>query len=176
MKYRMYKAVGVLILVYLMGCSSNESDVKKPSDFTGKQVSYALVSGSEYNISGTAVFKERNDHTTQIDISLNGINGGKDLQLPVHLHLGDVSQEKANIAALLNPVDGGTGKSQTILKQLADESLVVYSDVIALNACIKIHLATNGDGANVILSAGNIGSASTNARSDNNTIAVCKSE
>jgi len=176
MKYMMYKVLGVLILGYLMGCSSNESDVKKPLDFTGNQVSYTLVSGSEYNISGTAVFKERNDHTTQINISLSGMNGGKGMQLPVHLHLGDISQEKANVAALLNPVDGGTGKSETILKQLADESTVLYKDVIALNACIKVHLATNGDGANVILSAGNIGSAA-NARLGNDTpIAVCKSE
>jgi hypothetical protein len=172
----MFKVLSVSILIYALGCSANESDVKKPSDFTGNQVTYALVSGSDYNISGTAIFKERNNHSTQIDIALNGISGGKEMQLPVHLHLGDVSQEKANVAALLNPVDGGTGKSETILKQLADESSVLYSDVIRLNACIKVHLATNGDGANIILSAGNIGSAAANARSGDATIAVCKRE
>ncbi len=177
MKSTISKLSCIIALLYLTGCSKNEPAMEKPSDFTGNEVTYALASGSAYSISGTAIFKERKDGFTTINISLNGIDGGKGAEFPVHLHFGDISKEKANVASLLQPVDGATGKSETILKQLADESSIKFSDLKALNACIKIHLSATGDGANVILSAGNVGSAVTSASTSGRlSIGICKSE
>ncbi len=86
--------------------------------------------------------KEKRDGTTQVVVKLTGTSG--ESKLPVHLHLGDISTPGADVAALLNPVNSKTGTSETILKQLADESEVTYSDLIKLDACVKIHLPDVG--------------------------------
>jgi len=169
------KALGIVLMTYAVGCSNQEQVTPKPSIYTGNEVSYALLSGSEYNVSGIATLKERNDRSTDLIISLKGVSGGS-TKFPVHLHLGDISVDQAAVAALLNSVDGKSGISTTNLRQLGDESIVSFDQLKNLNACIKIHLSDIGDGRNVILAAGNIGSAVTQANSSGRLpIGLCKS-
>lgn len=166
----MKKVIGGLVLsLFFLGCQDNDSVT---SDFTGNETVYALQAGSVYPISGTATFKEKKDGSAVILINLTGTDGNT--QHPVHLHLGNVSAPDADVAALLNSVSGTTGKSETALTMLADESEVTYADLIALGACVKIHLAESGPERDIILAAGNIGS-SASARTSGE-IAVCKSE
>lgn len=166
----MKKVIVGIIALLAFGCQ--ETDVL--SDFTGNEVVYALQAGSVYPITGTATFKEKKDGHTVIVIELTGTEGT--LQHPVHLHLGDISAADADVAALLTPVLGNTGKSETTLTQLADETVLNYEQLIDLNACIKIHLADSGPDRDIILAGGNIGSA-VNARMRGNTaFGICKSE
>ncbi|HNR73431.1 MAG: hypothetical protein UZ12_BCD005001106 [Bacteroidetes bacterium OLB12] len=161
----------VWIGLIVMGCQDGENT----SEFTGNEITYALQQSSEYEVSGTVKFKERRDGTTTVVISLTGTDGNE--KLPVHLHLGDMSEADADVAALLSPVDSKTGKSETILIQLADETTVAYANLLQLEACIKIHLADTGPGRDVILAAGNIGEAFTKSITNGRTgIGVCKSE
>jgi hypothetical protein len=81
------------------------------------------------------------------------------------------------VAALLSPVNTRTGISETVLKQLADESEVSYSDLIKLNACIKIHLSDVGPERDIILAGGNIGASMAKSIESGRTGFVpCKSE
>jgi len=166
----MKKIIGLVLGMAIFGCQDNENAI---SEFTGNEVVYSLQQGGVYVINGTVSLKEKKDGSSVVTISLNGTEG--DIQLPVHLHLGDISAPDAEVAALLNPVLGSTGKSETHLKRLANEELISFKDLIALEASIKIHLGESGPDRNVILAAGNIGTAGStpNGRSG---ISVCRSE
>lgn len=159
---------GIVLSAMFFGCQEGES----PTELTGNEMAYALEAGSEHGITGTAKFVEKKDGSTVISIKLEGTDGN--VQLPVHLHLGDVSQPDAEVAALLTPVSSATGKSQTVLTNLADGSPVTYAQLATLGACIKVHLADSGPERDIVLAAGNIGSAAS-ARTSGE-IAVCKSE
>ena len=165
----MKKIIAGLVLILFVGCQENEA-VK--TDFTGNEVVYSLQGASIFPISGTATFKERKDGNTTIVIKLTGTQGN--IEHPVHLHLGDIASPGAEIAALLNPVKGNTGKSETTFTMLADETAITYSQLIALEACIKVHLAADGPDRDTILAGGNIGELA-NARTDGE-ITPCKSE
>src|SRR4051812_8558739 len=103
------------------GCQEKET-VKKDNDYSGNESTYPLQAGSTYAVSGTVTFKERVDGTAQIVIQVSGTEGTA--RFPVHLHLGNISKDGASLAALLNPVLGSTGNSETHLTNLADESAI----------------------------------------------------
>jgi len=157
-------------LLSFAACQENES---AKSDFTGNETTYALQAGSSFDISGTVTFKEKVGGSTLAVINLTGTEGN--LEHPVHLHLGELATVGADVAALLNPVLGKTGTSETVITKLADESSITYSQIIALQACVKVHLAPAGPDRDIILAAGNIGS-SKGAISGRLDIGVCKSE
>jgi len=161
----------VVFSLLLISCQENVST----NDFTGNETTYDLPSASQYNISGVVTLKEKRDGTTLVAVKLTGTSG--ESKLPVHLHLGDISTPGADVAALLIPVNAETGISETIIKQLADESKVSYSDLIKLNACVKIHLSDVGPERDIILAGGNIGaSVSKSIESGRTGIVPCKSE
>jgi hypothetical protein len=167
----MKKVIAGLMFLMAAGCQENETTV---NDLTGNEVVNALQSGSVYPISGTVTIKEKKDGSALVIVELNGTEGN--IQHPVHLHMGDISAPGAEVAALLTPVTGSTGKSETILTRMADETSITYAQLMKLDACIKIHLADAGPDRNIILAGGNIGSAS-NAKLDGRVgFGICKSE
>lgn len=149
--------LGCLSAFLVLACQDIDN---AKSEFTGNESTYALAAGSQHNITGVVTFREKLDGSTLITVALDGTSGN--LQHPVHLHLGNISQDDADIAALLSPVTGSTGKSETIITQLADESKIAYAQLIGLDACIKVHLAASGPDKDIILAGGNIGKASSN--------------
>lgn len=163
---------GLMVAMGFIGCQEKE-DIKQ--EYTGNEVVYALLQASDYDVHGTVTFREKVDGTAVVDVVLSGTEGN--IEHPVHLHMGDISAPDADVAALLSPVIGSTGKSETILTRLADETPVRYSDLLALDACIKIHLAASGSSRDIILAGGNIGAASTrDITTGRSGFAVCKSE
>jgi len=157
--------------ITLISCQENENT----NEFTGNEVTYDLQSASQYDISGVVTMKEKRDGTTHVVVTLANTSGNS--KLPVHLHLGDISSPGADVAALLSPVNAKTGTSETILKQLADETEVSYSDLIRLNACIKIHLSDVGPERDIVLAGGNIGASMAKSIESGRTGFVpCKSE
>jgi len=162
----------VAVLVVLSSCQEN---IAPESDLTGNETTYALLSGSTYPVHGNVIFKEKKDGTTLVRVELSGTEG--ELKHPVHLHLGAIASPDADIAALLNPVFGKTGISETTLGQLADESAISYQELLQLDACVKIHLSSSGPDKNVILAGGNIGAAADDDLAGGRMgMRVCKSE
>jgi hypothetical protein len=169
----MKKLIYIVLAGSLIGaCQDHES--AQPGDLTGKESTYPLMAGSAYPISGTVTFKEKTDGAAVVTVELSGTDG--DIQMPVHLHLGNTATPDAEVAALLTPVTGKTGLSETILTKLADETPITYQQLIALDACIKVHLAEAGPDKNIILAAGDIGKAVKRANSGRLGVGVCKSE
>lgn len=161
----------ILLVLVLLSCQEQEA----VSEFTGNEIAYELVAGSQYNVSGTIKFKERVDGFTTVIIQLKGTDG--EAKHPVHLHLGTIATPQADVAALLSPVIASTGKSETLLNKLADDTPVKYKDISAIEACIKIHLADSGAGRDVILARGNIGESYVKELSNGRSsgFAVCNS-
>jgi hypothetical protein len=168
----MKKVVGILgIVFFAVACQDN----LPVSEFTGNETIYALQKSSAYAVNGTATLKERKNGTTTVLVELTGIDGVA--KYPVHLHLGDLSVKGADVAALLSPVVGATGKSETHIDKLADETPIIYADLIKLNACIKIHLSDTGAERDIILAAANIGTAVSKTIAGGRVgVSVCKSE
>jgi len=164
---------GILLAGSLIACQDNNETGNK--DFTGNETVYALTAGSEYNVDGTVTLKEKTDGSTLVTVALSGTEGSA--QHPVHIHLGDISAPGADVYALLNPVVGSAGTSETILTKVADESAITYKQLVALDACMKVHLAATGESKDIILAGGNIGSAVTKSSSSGRVaFGVCKSE
>jgi hypothetical protein len=158
----------LLIISYAaVSCEEKENENR---ELTGNEVVYQLLSGSDFGVSGTATVKELVGGKAKIVVELNGLPTSGNH--PVHLHWGDVGTPNAEIAALLTPISS-TNTSETQLTLLSDETAVTYQSLLNLDASIKVHLAENGPDRDIILVAGNIGIATTNARSKQ-TIAVCK--
>lgn len=157
--------------IFLLLVACEEKSVQKEV-FTGNEVVYNLQAGSAYAISGVLTLKEKTDGSTLVSIVLDGTEG--DVQHPVHLHMGNLGEADAAIAALLQPVEAKTGKSETILKQLADESAITYTELVQLSASIKIHLAEAGPGRDIILAGSNIGTAISSNSNARSGIAVCQ--
>ncbi|MBL7856697.1 MAG: hypothetical protein JNM57_03335 [Cyclobacteriaceae bacterium] len=160
-------------MVLIVACQDSESTTE--SDFTGNESSYALLAGSTYPVTGTVFFKEKKDGSTFIRVELSGTEG--EIKHPVHLHLGDISTPGADVTALLNPVLGKTGISETELAKLSDESTVTYKQLTELVACVKIHLSEAGPEKDIVLAGGNIGKAAADGPANGRVaISVCKSE
>jgi hypothetical protein len=162
------KRLGMFFLI-LAACTEQEVAT---SEFTGNETVYALQAGSTYPISGTATIKERTDGSSQIIVDLSGTEGA--VEHPVHLHLGPIGTPDAEVAAWLSPVAGNSGKSETILVNLADESEISYQQLVLLNACIKVHLAASGPDRDIILAGGNIGSAVTAGTNARSAMGICQ--
>ena len=163
--------LGLFVGALFAACQENENVSR---DTTGNEVVYPLQKASDYNISGTVSIKEKCDGSSIVLVSLRGTEG--DIEHPVHLHLGNISESGSDVAALLNPVIGSTGKSETLLEHLSDETNITYRQLIDLNANIKVHLAASGPDRDIILAAGNIGAASPDVEGGRAGVGVCKSE
>lgn len=163
--------IAVVLVFFLISCQESET----VSDFTGNEAVYALQQASSFAVSGTVSFKEKKDGSALILVQLEGTDGN--VKLPVHLHWGDITTPGAEVVALLNPVNGLNGKSETNLKQLADETLVTYQDLLDFEASIKVHLSDVGPERDIVLAAGNIGKiATTLTKNGRLGVGVCKSE
>jgi hypothetical protein len=161
---------GMLIVACVIACKPSEN----VSEFTGKETTYALQQASQYVVFGIVTFKEKRDGSTVVAVDLTGTSGNA--KYPVHLHLGDLSTQGASIAALLSPIVGKSGKSETTLTQLSDETSVSYADLIKLNACVKIHLSNTGPEKDIVLAAGNVGLSAAKSTSNGRLgMAVCRS-
>jgi hypothetical protein len=163
----------LFVVIFAISCQENEPANK---EFTGNETTYALLPASSYNVSGSVIIKEKVDGYSLITIQLTGTEG--DIQHPVHLHVGNIETPDAAILALLNPVLGRTGKSETNFSQLGDETLITYQELIHVDGSIKVHLAASGPEKDIVLAAGNIGSniGGHEHHGGRVDVAVCKSK
>jgi hypothetical protein len=168
----MKRLLGFLPLVLLyIACQDNEPIHE---EFTGNETTYPLLPGSAYQVSGNITFREKLDGFTFVRVQLTGTEGNT--KHPVHIHVGNLSTPDARVSALLNPVNGETGISETTLTMLADESSITYQQILKLDACVKVHLSDAGTDKDIVLAAGNIGSAAHEIHGGRSGITVCSSD
>ncbi len=163
----------LLIVVFLGSCK--EESQQQVSEFTGNKIVYSLFQATtDYNVKGTVSFNEKVDGSTAVLVEVSGTEG--DNYHPLHLHFGPIDGD-GDIAALLTPIHGASGRSETDLNLLSDGTVLSYNDLLAMEASIKVHLSGIGDDAKIVLAGGNVGSAIDKSTSNDRVIkiTVCKS-
>ncbi len=112
--------LGMATLISVLACQENQEKEILLGEYTGNEASYPLLQASVYHVNGSVTFKEKLDGSTHATVALFGTEGS--VEHPVHLHLDNVTAPDAEILALLNPVAGKTGKGETELSKLLDET------------------------------------------------------
>lgn len=144
----LYLAIPVLGL----SCSSDDNEIIE-NDLTGRALVYDLVSASDENVSGFISFEERIDSSLTVTVEID-VTGEPNLH-PVHIHYGNYSDD-AEMAAMLNPVDGGTGKSQSEIDRLSNGSVFNFDVLKDFDGHVKVH-GDDGPNKDLILAYGLIG-------------------
>ena len=159
---------GKIFVVACLFSACDRSDDASDA-FTGRQTAYTMASASEYNIQGTATFREKIGGDLQLTVQLeNTVAGG---QHPGHLHYGTVDVPGSEMALMLTPVEGATGTSVTTFNQLANGTPFDFDDLMGFDGSLKVHL-DGGANKDVVLAGANIGQ---NAAALADDIAVCSS-
>jgi hypothetical protein len=149
----------------LAGCDDEYDDNEAPTP--SEERSYKLDQLDNSGVSGTVSFKKIDDQTTQIVVQLTGTQAGN--THPAHIHSG-AAGSGGPIVLDFNPVDGGTGKSETMVTQMNDGTAVTFEDLVAFDGHVNVHLSAAQ--LNVMIAQGNVGangSAMDNGSTGNNT-------
>ncbi len=108
---------------------------------TGMMTSYSLDERSGSGVSGMAVFYERENGETLVELDLNGTP--TDGMHPAHIHM-NTAAEGGDIAITLNSVNGASGLSRTNVTQTDDGmNQLNYTDLIDFNGYINVHLSSS---------------------------------
>lgn len=120
---------------------------------TGESKQFDLFSKSNPTISGAITFATRDDGATLITIQLSGTSTGE--SYPAHIH-ANTAVEGGAILLDLTPVDGASGRSETVVTTLNDGSLITYQQLINdLNGYANVHLSASD--LATIIAQGDIG-------------------
>lgn len=120
---------------------------------TGNSTTYNLNQVMGSNVSGDAIFYERQNGEALLVITLSGTSQGA--SHPSHIHMGSVANP-GGIAVMLTPVDGASGISKTNISKNTDDTDFGYADAIGFNGYINVHLS-DADLATIV-AQGDIGS------------------
>lgn len=122
------------------------------NELTNNSKTYTLDSRSNPNIMGDAVFTERVNGTTLIEVMLEGTpaNG----EHPGHIHM-NTAAEGGDIKVTFTPVNGETGISRTQVAMLDDGTAITYNELLEFNGYINIH--KSADELEILVAQGDIG-------------------
>ncbi len=122
------------------------------NELTDNSKTYALDSRANPNIMGDAVFTERVNGTTLIEIMLEGTpaNG----EHPGHIHM-NTAAEGGEIKVTFTPVNGETGMSATQVAMLDDGTPITYDELLEFDGYINIH--KSADEIETLIAQGDIG-------------------
>ncbi len=141
--------VALMIGFTLTSCGDDDESSPIP---TGEVKEYQLSSADDPNISGVAVFTELDNNTTSITLTLSGTTDGG--SHPAHIH-ANTAAEGGDIVVSLEPVDGSSGTSTTIVTSLDDGTAVTYDDLLNFDGYINVHLSA--DDLATLVAQGDIG-------------------
>ena len=116
-----------LSLFIAASCSNDDDSLDViPGESTGNTMTYDLSAVSDPDVSGSVLFVEKEDGSTDVSIVLSSTTQGSH---PAHIHL-NTAAEGGDIAIDLEPVDGPTRRSLTNITQTNDGTSVSYDDLI----------------------------------------------
>jgi hypothetical protein len=123
------------------------------NELTGESKVYTLNPVSDPAISGTATFAKRKSGFTLVTISLTGTAAGGNH--PSHIH-GNNAATTGPIVLDFTNINGTTGKSLTHVTKLKDNTPITYSQLLAYNGYVNVHLSPTS--LATLIAQGNIGS------------------
>ncbi len=110
------------------------------SNVSGKNKFYLLNSLTEHQIDGQIIVRERNDGTTQLELTLYGTR--PDGVYPAYIHFNTIV-EGGGIAITLTPVDGNSGVSVTEITKLDTGSPISYQEILEFDGHLNVQLDDN---------------------------------
>lgn len=128
----------LFVAAFILGSCSNDDDNNGDNNGDPNTKTYDLVSASDSSIEGTVTFEKNDDGSTTIEIELDGTSDG-DMH-PAHIHVNSVA-EGGGIAVTLQPVDGDTGMSTTVVSALDDDTAISYEELLEYDGHINVHLS-----------------------------------
>lgn len=135
----------------LLFTSCSEDDAAGPM-LTGAKKVFTLSSVSDETIFGTVTFAERDDQATVVTIQLMGTDAGK--SHPAHIH-ANTAAEGGDIIIDLTPIDGATGKSETIVTMLESGAMVSYEELLEIDGYVNVHASASDLGT--LVAQGDVG-------------------
>ncbi|MAN26825.1 MULTISPECIES: CHRD domain-containing protein [Mesonia] len=139
----------VTIPTLIISCSDDDDGT---TPFDGESVTYDLMSVSDPSISGEATFTEQENGTVKIVLDLEGTPAGG--MHPAHIH-NNTAAEGGEIAISLEPVDGDTGMSTTIVSAKDDGTAITFEQLTDYDGYINVHLSA--DDLSTLVAQGDIG-------------------
>ncbi len=119
---------------------------------TGETVTYVLDSVAVPSIKGEAIFSQRNNGTTLVELKLQ--NTPADGMHPAHIH-ANTAAEGGGIVIDLSDVVGATGISRTQVATFDDGTSITYEGLLDYDGYINVHLSE--DDLATIVGQGDIG-------------------
>lgn len=147
---RLITAALMFTMVFTFG-ACNDDDEVGPT-LNGNNTVYVLNEVGDSGVSGTVTFAELSDGSTTVVVDLNGTSSGN--IHPAHIHF-NTAAEGGDIAISLEPVDGATGSSSTIVSSLDDGTAITYSQLITFDGYVNVHLSASE--LETIVAQGDIG-------------------
>lgn len=115
-------------------------------------VTYALTPENNSGVEGFVTFDKQSETATTITIDLEGTTAGA--THPAHIHVGDVGTG-GDIWVSLNPVDGDTGTSVTVVSQTDAGDPVTYEELTDFDGYVNVHQSP--DNLATIIASGETG-------------------
>ena len=141
-----------LSLFIAASCSNDDDSLEViPGESTGNTMTYDLSAVSDPDVSGSVLFVEKEDGSTDVSIVLSSTTQGSH---PAHIHL-NTAAEGGDIAIDLEPVDGASRRSLTNITQTNDGTPVSYDDLLNFDGYINVH--ASADDLGTLLAQGDIG-------------------
>ncbi|NMM46929.1 hypothetical protein [Marinigracilibium pacificum] len=144
MKTNLFNLISLMLLsAFLFSCSEEENT---------RQIEYSISPNGDFQTGGKITVREIENGIKIIINFEGGVNGEFH---PAHLHFGKWDQEGV-MAAMLNPVNGTTGVSETEVKVLSNDATLDFDSFLTFDGSIKVH-PDDGDNRKVIMAYSNIG-------------------
>ncbi len=145
----------LLTTILFSACQDDETPdlIDDEVELTGLSKSYDLNEVDDSGIQGVALFEETIDGNTKVTLTLSGTpaNG----EHPAHIHFNSAAIG-GDIAISLDPVDGATGRSVTIVSETDAEAPISYNQLLGFDGYINVHLSASD--LATIVAQGDIGS------------------
>src|SRR5262245_26555285 len=129
-----YISILLISIFCIAACDDNDDATKQNKN----ERMYALNELDSSGVKGTVTFTKVDDKTTRVVVQLTGTKAGN--SHPAHIHSGSVATA-GPIVLDFNPVDGSTGRSETLVTKMNDGAAVTYEDLIAFNGHVNVHLS-----------------------------------
>jgi hypothetical protein len=154
MKTSINYLVSILFLMGTIACNDDDEPPRLEEKI------YPMTAVSDPAVSGQVTFRKEGPNTTFILIQLQGTQDGN--IHPAHIHANSVA-EGGPIVIDLAPVDGNTGRSETLVTAFDDGNPVTYEQLLNYNGHANVHLSM--ENLATLIARGNIGSNAPSAPS-----------
>ena len=140
-----------LILLIVFALATLTACNEELPNVSGKNRVYELSSITDDRIDGQVIIRQRNDGTTQLEISLNGVR--PEGVHPAYIHF-NTALEGGGIAITLTPVDGNSSTSVTEISKLDNGAPITYEELESFDGHLNIQMDGN---QGTVVAQGDIG-------------------